>query len=221
MRVEELAPGLWYWTAYHEEWKQEVGCASVETADGLVLIDPLVPPGADRERFLAALDRDVERSGGAVHVLVTVYYHARSARELVERYGGRLWASTRARAAIARRAGEPTDRFRPGDRLPGGIRPLATGSGSEVAYLLPDQRALVFGDVVLGADGGGVRLCPASWLPTGTDHERVRAQLQPLLDEQLECIVVTHGEPVRSGGRAALEQALRPPADGGAGPPPT
>src|SRR5207248_10381280 len=92
MTVEELAPGLWRWTGYHEEWKQDVGCLSVETSDGLVLIDPLVPP-EDSERFLTALDRDVARLGGAVHVLITVYYHARSAGELIQRHGGRLWAS--------------------------------------------------------------------------------------------------------------------------------
>ena len=210
MQVEELAPGLWYWTGYHEEWKQDVGCASLHTADGLVLIDPLVPP-EDRDGFLKALDRDVKRAGGVVHVLVTVYYHARSAGELVERYRGRLWASTRARATITRRAGEPTDTFRPGDALPGGIEAIASGDGTgEVVYRLPDQQALVFGDVVLGSDDGGVRLCPASWLSASTSLDRVREHLRPLLDRPIERIVVSHGNPVRSGGRAALERALRP-----------
>ena len=41
--VLEIAPGLWRWTAYHEEWKEDVGCTFVETDDGVVLIDPLVP----------------------------------------------------------------------------------------------------------------------------------------------------------------------------------
>ena len=30
MVVLELAPGLWRWTAYHEEWKAEVGTQSWE-----------------------------------------------------------------------------------------------------------------------------------------------------------------------------------------------
>jgi hypothetical protein len=25
MDVLEIAPGLWRWTAYHEEWKEDVG----------------------------------------------------------------------------------------------------------------------------------------------------------------------------------------------------
>ena len=44
MVVLELAPGLWRWTAYHEEWKEDVGSVYCETRDGVVLIDPLVPP---------------------------------------------------------------------------------------------------------------------------------------------------------------------------------
>jgi glyoxylase-like metal-dependent hydrolase (beta-lactamase superfamily II) len=209
MTVEELAPGLWRWTAYHVEWKEEVGCVCVETSDGLVLIDPLVPPDAP-ERFWAALDRDAAGHDGRVHVLVTVHYHVRSAREVVERYGARLWASTRARAAVARRAGEPTDLFRPGAALPGGIRALASGSGSEIVFWLPDQRALVFGDVVLGtADGeGAVRLCPASWLPTGTDLDRLASGLRPLLDLPVELLLVSHGEPATANGRTRLAEAL-------------
>ena len=44
MDVLEIAPGLWRWTGYHEEWKQNVGCVYCETQDGVVLVDPLVPP---------------------------------------------------------------------------------------------------------------------------------------------------------------------------------
>ena len=61
MDVLEIAPGLWRWTAYHEEWKEEVGCVFVATEDGVVLIDPLVPAD-DTARFWKALDRDVKRS---------------------------------------------------------------------------------------------------------------------------------------------------------------
>ena len=88
MDVRELAPGLWRWTGWHEEWKQEVGCVYYEHAGEVCLIDPLVPP-EDPDRFWAALDRDVERAGGSVHVLLTVFWHARSAGEVVARYGAR------------------------------------------------------------------------------------------------------------------------------------
>jgi len=205
--VSRLDEGLWRWTGRHEEWRREVGCVYLETGDGVCLIDPLVPP-EDPDRFWAALDRDVERAGGKVHVLVTVFWHTRHAREVIARYGGRVWASSRARAAVARRAGEVTDVFRPGDPLPGGIAALATGRSTEVAYHLPAHRTLVPGDVILGAEGGGLRLCPESWLPAGTGHARLRETLRPVLDLDVERVLVSHGEPVLAGGAAALRALL-------------
>ena len=90
MNVSELAPGLWRWTAPHPDWKegadweQEVGCVYYEAAGATVLIDPLVPP--EQERFFDALDRDVQRRGLPVSILLTVPWHARSSAELAERY---------------------------------------------------------------------------------------------------------------------------------------
>src|SRR5206468_8959668 len=55
MDVLEIAPGLWRWTAYHDEWKEDVGSTYCETTDGVVLVDPLVPH-ADQDRFWRSLD---------------------------------------------------------------------------------------------------------------------------------------------------------------------
>ena len=173
----------------------------------MVLIDPLVP-AADADEFWRALDRDVERAGGAVHVLITIFWHARSAAEVVKRYGGRLWAPRRARAPIERRTGAVTDLFSPGDALPGGVEALATARSTEVVYWLPGCRAVVPGDVILGAEGGGLRLCPDSWLPESTSQAQLRSSLQPLLDLPVERVLVSHGEPVLKGARRALERML-------------
>lgn len=207
MQVSQLAPGLWRWTGWHEEWQDEVGCVYLETGQDVCLFDPLLPP-EEPERFWKALDRDVERAGGDVHVLVTVRFHARSAREIVARYGARLWAPSRGRAAVERRVGPVTNPFRPGDPLPGGVEAFGTGKGSEVVYWIPEHRALVAGDVLLGDGSGGVRLCPKSWLPSGIGHPELRLALQPLLELDVQRLIVSHGEPVLTGGRAALRAAL-------------
>ena len=78
MDVAEIAPGLWRWTGFHEEWREDVGSVYYEAEDGVVLVDPIVPP-EDTDRFLRALDRDVQRLALPVHVLVTVFWHPRSA----------------------------------------------------------------------------------------------------------------------------------------------
>lgn len=207
MVVAEIAPGLWRWTGYHEEWREDVGSVYCETEDGVVLVDPIVPP-EDAVRFWRALDRDVERIGGRVHVLVTVFWHTRHAAEMVGRYDARVWAPGSGKAAIGRRAGIVTDTFARDDPLPGGIEAFRTARPAEVVFWIPRHRALVTGDVLLGDGEGGVQLCPESWLPGKRKHADLAASLVPLLDLPLERILVSHGDPVLSGARRALERAL-------------
>jgi glyoxylase-like metal-dependent hydrolase (beta-lactamase superfamily II) len=207
MEVTRIADRLWRWTAWYDEWRAEVGCVYYEADEAIVLIDPLVPPD-DTDRFWAALDRDVERAGAPVHVLITVFWHVRSAAEVVRRYDGRLHAAARARAAIERRTGTPVDVFRPGDPLPGDIVPFASGRATETVYWIPEHRTLVPGDVILGGDAGTLRLCPASWLPSGIDRMRLRIALQPLLELPIERVLVSHGEPVTERARDRLAEAL-------------
>ncbi|MEX0851168.1 MAG: hypothetical protein WD015_06650 [Gaiellaceae bacterium] len=208
MEVSQIEPGLWRWTGYHKEWNDDVGCVFCETDDGIVLVDPLVPP-EDADRFWDALDRDVERLGGRVHVLVTIFWHTRSTTAMVDRYGARVWAPTTSRAAVARRARAVTDVFRPGDRLPGGIEAFGTARRTEVVYWIPWHRALVPGDVLVGDSEAGVRMCPESWLPPSTGHRELAASLRPLLELSVKRILVSHGEPVLTDAKDALAAALR------------
>jgi glyoxylase-like metal-dependent hydrolase (beta-lactamase superfamily II) len=209
MEVTRIADGLWSWSTYYGEWRDEVGCVCVEGDDAVVLVDPLVPEERDEaERFWRTLDRDVERAGTPVHVLVTVFWHARSSADVVRRYRGRLHAPSRARAPIQRRTQAVTDVYRPGEPLPAGVEALASGRATEVVFWVPAHRALVVGDVILGDAGGGLRLCPPSWLPAGLGHPELRAALAPLLELPVERVLVSHGAPVLEDGHDALARAL-------------
>ena len=188
MTVAELAPGLWRWTAPHPEWReeadweQEVGCVYYEAADATVLIDPLVPP--DRERFFEALDRDVERRGLPLVILTTCPWHERSTAELTERYSA-------------------------GNTAPAGVEPyVVLPEIEETVWWLPEPRALVVGDVLLGAPDG-VRVCPDDWLGDQASPAAIRAELRRLLELPVELVLISHGQPVLEDGHAALERALR------------
>ena len=207
MDVLEVAAGLWRWTGYHEEWKENVGSVFYETDDGVVLIDPLVPP-EEPERFWRALDRDLKRANGPMHVLVTIFWHTRSTASFVERYAAHVWAPTTSRAAVARRSGAVTDTFRPGDRLPGGIEAFPTARRTEVVYWISPSGSLVPGDVLLGDGAGGVCMCPESWLPQKTGHRELAASLRPLLELPVRRILVSHGDPVLENAAAGLSAAL-------------
>ena len=126
MRIDEIRPGLWRWTTFHTEWRQDVGSVAYEGDDALVLIDPLLE--ADD-----ALDDLLGRVGKQPVVLVTVFWHTRSADLVARRHGARVLAPAGGKAAVRRRA--PTmEAFRPGDPLPGGVEAFPTARASEVVY---------------------------------------------------------------------------------------
>ena len=199
MDAQELRPGLWRWAAPHPEWTPEDGeegwgpeVASYAhlPIDALVLFDPLVPHDGDAERFWRELDRDVERLGRP-HVLITIFWHARSAQAILDRYdGARVWCHENAATRIGERT-QITDTFSGAAALPGGVEPWLTERADEVLYWLPAHRALVAGDALLGDGAGGVRVCP--WFKDESAYEPFRASLRPLLDFPVELVLLTHG----------------------------
>jgi glyoxylase-like metal-dependent hydrolase (beta-lactamase superfamily II) len=203
MDVHRIAPGLWRWAAYHEEWRKDVGCVYLETDDATVLFDPLIPP-EDPGRFLEYLDADVERASNPVHVVLTVYWHVRSAKELAKRYRAKTWAPARSAKPVERRTGAGPRAVQPGDALPGGVEAHASGRAAELVYLLPRHRTLVVGDVLLGDP---LRICPGRWVGKG-GQGAVRQALRPLLEEPIERILVSHGHPVLRAGHNALASSL-------------
>jgi glyoxylase-like metal-dependent hydrolase (beta-lactamase superfamily II) len=196
VEVQRIDEGLWRWTAPHPDWMEgadwdrEVGCVYWEADDAVVLVDPLVPANeADRRRFLDALDRDVERVGRPVAILLTCEWHARSRAELTERYEARVVEPPAA------------------DGLPGSAIAFAAEAAEEVVYWLPGARAVVPGDTLLGTDDG-VALCPASWLEGRGGLHHLARDLAPLLTLPVQRVLTSHGAPVLADGRDALLRAL-------------
>jgi len=193
VQLTEVAPGLRRWTAWHDEWQEDVGCLAVDTDDGLVLIDPLDPP------------RGLRRPQ---HVLLTVHWHVRSTK------ARHVWAHQRAIRLLANRGVEVSHPITAGDPLPGGIRAFETARPGEVVYWMPRQRGLAVGDVLLGAGAkphatdDPLRLCPERWLGGGATHDALRESLAPLLELPVVRVLVSHGEPVLRGGGRALAAVL-------------
>jgi hypothetical protein len=169
MDVQELRPGLWRWTARHPEWDdREVSSAYVETAEAVVLVDPLVPRH-EEARFYGALDRDVERLDLPVAIVLTNPWHRRSSAELAERYGATLHVAA--------------ESLPPGlEAFPGGMQP------EDFVAFAPSHRVLFTGDTIV--DG---RPCPEDWLAAGREHHL--ACLRRLLELDADLVVPSHGEP--------------------------
>jgi hypothetical protein len=199
--LRELRPGLYRWTARHPDaeadpqpgspadWGPDVGSVAYAAPDALVLVDPLVPP--DRADLRQELDGLVRRHGKPVVVLTTLQFHRRSREELVARYDA---STSRAKKS-----------------LPNGVETIQIRGAGETMVWLPEHRALIPGDRLLGGDRGGLRLCPESWLrylPSKMSQTQLRQALRPVLDLQVDMVLVSHGQPLLSGGRKALERAL-------------
>jgi glyoxylase-like metal-dependent hydrolase (beta-lactamase superfamily II) len=203
MDIEQIAPHLWWWTAPHPEWSpqelqdgrgwgRDVSCYALVEGDALVLFDPLVPAG-DEEAFWSVLDGDVEHHGPPA-ILVTVYWHARSGQEILDRYeGASLWAHGPAKEPIAERV-QITNTFEDGDVLPGGVEAIAMHKRDEAAFWLPAHRALVLGDSVLGYEGHA-ELCPPSWIAETNSMAEVEASVRRALTREPELLLLTHGGP--------------------------
>ena len=219
MDLLQIAPHLWWWTAPHPDWGpddfvdeqgwgRDVSCYALVEGDSLVLFDPLVPAG-EEDAFWSALDGDVEHHGQP-SILITVYWHARSSAEILERYeGASLWAHEPSADEVGRRV-PVTSTFRGGDVLPGRVEAIAMHHMDEAAFRLPSHDALVFGDSVLGYETA-VRPCPKSWLQARESEDELRASILSALDAKTpKWLLLTHGGPRESA--TALRQALENPS---------
>ncbi len=197
--MRQIAAGLWRWTTPHPDWRpdaepgtpadweQDVGSVFYEAGEFAVFFDPLLPTESDLFWEWA----DGRCAGRRVAVLTTIGWHRRSRLAFVERY--------RASVSRAKR------------NLPRGVESFVVRDGGETIFWLPEHRALIPGDRLLGAPRGGLRLSPESWmryLQTPLTRAELRDRLRPLLDLPVERVLVSHGEPVLSQGDKALAQAL-------------
>jgi hypothetical protein len=210
--VQQLADGLWRWTARHGEWHpgewgSRVASFALDAGDATLLIDPLLP-GDDS----AVLERLDALASKPVAILITIPYHARSAERLRKRYKGTIHGHKSVADRLTSRTGFKP--FEPGAELPGGARAYAIGKPRrfETPIHLPSHRALAWGDALVTTLDGDLRIWHwrdkvdakrARWY-----RERFNPTLAPLLDLDVERILVTHGPPVLRDGSAALAEAL-------------
>jgi glyoxylase-like metal-dependent hydrolase (beta-lactamase superfamily II) len=159
----------------------EVGCVYYEAPNAVVLIDPLLPAG-EEEAFLAYLDSDIERLGLPVSIVLTAAWHERSAGLLRERYQA-------------------------DNRIPNSVEvyPIEGAPEEQFAYFIRPHRALVVAEIFVGDGRGGLALVPSPALENRAALDR---SLRAIAELPVERVLVSHGEPVLSDGRGAIELAL-------------
>jgi hypothetical protein len=162
MELRELARGLWRWTARHPDWEprlEEDDPADWAPDVGCVAYEAgdglvLIDPLVDNGDY-GALD-ELANGKREVAILTTIRWHGRSGAELATRYSASA-------------------------ETPDAVDPVEIPGAAETMFWIPEHRALVPGDRLLGDRPPRLRMCPPSWL---------------------------HGEPVLDEGRAAIDRAL-------------
>jgi glyoxylase-like metal-dependent hydrolase (beta-lactamase superfamily II) len=197
--VKEIAPGLWWWTAPHpdwtpedleggEGWEQIVSSYALATDNAIVLFDPLVEDWA-------WLDNHVKEHGPPA-VLITLFWHARSAQEILDRYdGASVWAYEPAAEWIGERT-RYTMKFNAGDSLPAGIEAIPMPRVAEVAYWLPQHNSVVVGDTIL-RHGDRASLFPATWVARRKQEiiDAAKQSVRELMERSPDRLLLTHGGP--------------------------
>ena len=196
--MQEIAPGLWHWTARHE--RIQIDVSSYYLLGERVLIDPLLPPGDGLEWL--------EQHGPPEHVLMSNRHHDRDAWRLRERFGCVVHCVRNGTHELEGRG--PAQAFEFGDELPGGVvaHEVDAICPDEAALHIPAHRALACADGVVRWPGGeGLAFVPDDLMD---EPEQTKAALcaayRRLLDLDFDALLLAHGEPLAAGGKQALRR---------------
>lgn len=193
----EIAPGIVYWTAFHEGIGADVSSYFVPDA-GLV-IDPKLPAGG----FDAILDH-----GRPQQVVLTSGNHTRDAQRFADECGIPIRVSPEGAERIA--GALDVELYVADEEIAPGVRALHVGrlSGDEYALHLtatPGGSALALADGLIRY-GEDPHFVPDHLI--GDDPEGVKRGLverfDALLELDFEHLLFAHGQPVVGNGKTAL-----------------
>lgn len=197
--MDEILPGVFHWTAYHERIRRPVSSYCVSHPDGAAtLIDPMLPEGG-----LESL----REPGVPERIVLTNRHHLRHGQRIVQAFGCPVLCQRFGLHEFE--DGPSVEPFDFGDELAPEITAL------EVGAICPEETALhlrVAGGALAFADGlvhyrdRSPGFVPDSLL--GDDPEAVKRGLRDsfaeLLDLEFDHLLFAHGPPLIGGGKDAL-----------------
>jgi hypothetical protein len=195
--VEEIARGIWHWTALHPRIKIRVSSYYLP-AEG-VLIDPIAPnEGLDW----------FEEHGPPAHVLLTNRHHYRSSAQFAKRFGVTVHCVREGMHEFT--AGERVEPFDFGDELPGGVIAYDVGAicPDETALHIPARDALALADGAVRWEAGGpLAFVPDAFMdePAKT-KEGLRESYRRLATLEFQHLLLAHGDPFVGNGHEVLTE---------------
>lgn len=194
--MQEIAPGLWHWTARRRSIGMDV--SSYYLQNERVLIDAMIPHEG-MSWF--------EQHGAPEHVLLSNRHHDRDAWRLREQFGCTVHCISNGVYELDGRG--PVEAFEFGEQLPGGVvaHEVDAICPDETALHIPAHRALACADGVVRAASGGLAFVPDRLMDEPEQTRRgLRDAYRALLDLDFDLLLLAHGEPVVGGGKDALAE---------------
>ncbi len=193
--MDEIAPGLWHWTALRERIGAEVSSYYLEPER--VIVDPMIPPEG-----LGFFDA----RGAPEHAVLTNRHHDRDAWRLREAFGCTIHCVRNGLHELDGRG--PVEPFDFGAELPGEIHVHEVDAicPDETALYMPRHRALAVADGVVRWRGSDdLQFVPDSLMddPAQT-KEQLREAYRGLLELDFELLLLAHGDPITTEAREAL-----------------
>lgn len=196
--MQEIAPGLWHWSARHPHIRSEV--SSYYLSGERILLDPMMPPDGP-EWFRA-------QGAEPAHIVLTNRHHDRDSWRLRDEFGCDVHCVSAGLHELEGRG--PVSAFDFGDELPGGIvvHRVDAICPDETALHIPAHGALACADGVVQWPGvEGLTFVP-DWLMDEPEQTKdgLRAAYRGLLELDFDCLLLAHGAPVPREGKAALRE---------------
>lgn len=197
--VNEVHPGVWHWTVFHERIRQPVHSYLVSLPESTTLIDPMVPEeGIDAVRDRAAPDR----------IVLTNRHHLRHSERFVEAFGCPVLCHEAGLHEFA--DGPEVTGFSFGDEVAPGVTALEVGAltPEETALHIPGSGALAVADGVIRYPDGALGFVPDVLMgdDPGAVKDGLRESYRRLLELDFDNLLMAHGEPVIGEGRRALRE---------------
>jgi hypothetical protein len=195
--MQEIAPGLWHWTARRRSIGMDV--SSYYLLAERVVVDPMIP--SEGVTWF-------EEHGAPEHAVLSNRHHDRDAWRLQAKFGCTVHCISNGIYELEGRG--RVEPFEFGDELPGGVvvHEVDAICPDETALHIPGHRALACADGVVRANGGGPLGFVADYLMDEPEQTKrnLRDAYRALLDLDFDLLLLAHGKPVVGGGRDALRQ---------------
>ncbi len=193
----QVSASVHFWQAYEASAKADLCSTAVQTAAGLLIVDP-VPL---QPKLLQQLVGERLIAG----VFVTNINHCRAAIEFAEKLAASIFAHNATRVACELPSARKVSDGEIFVANACAVEIQGAAAGEMAIYHEKDGGALIIGDALINFEPYGFAFLPPKYC---SNAKEMRRSLRRLLDYNFERMLFAHGTPLMHSARKKLEELL-------------